>query len=257
MTNPVRMVEVTNFISLSALFSALPKYTLTVAALGGVVGTVSRSPDQAEYFRDTPVVLSAHPANGYVFQVWLDNVLDNPRTVIVTSNATLFAVFAQGQGTPPQITTTPQSRNVFVGGQATFTVAAQGSSPLTYQWQFMGTNIPGAVAPTLIISQVQTNHAGRYSVIVSNPVGTATADAVLNVIIPFKFESFSIQSDSQAHVLLSGETGARYQIERSEDLVGWQQVVVLTNTSGVAQFTDAVAPTFKQRFYRALLLPGR
>jgi hypothetical protein len=256
-TNPVRTVEITNLITLSALFSALPKFTLTAAALGGVGGTVSRNPDQVDYFRDTPVVVTAHPSNGYVFQVWLDNVLENPRTVIISSNTTLFAVFAQGQGTPPQITTTPRSTNVFVGGQANFTVAAQGSSPLTYQWRFKGTNVPGEVAPTLIISQVQTNQAGTYSVVVSNSVGTAIAEAVLSVITPFRFESFSIQSDSQVRLVLSGEIGIRYQIERSEDLAGWQEMVVLTNTGGVVQFTDPFVPTFKQRFYRALLLPSQ
>ena len=256
-TNPVRVVGVTNLIVLSPLFSALPKYTLTVAALGGLGGTVSRSPDQAEYFRDTPVIVSAYPANGYIFQVWLDNVLDNPRTVIMSSNMTLFAAFAQGQGTAPQITSAPQSTNVFVGGQAIFNVAAQGSSPLTYQWQFKGTNIPGAVAPKLIISQVQTNHAGTYTIKVSNSIDTATADAVLNVFTPFAFETISIQSDRRFQLMLSGDAGSRYQIDRSEDLTNWRQLTVVTNTTGLAQFAEPIVAGVGQRFYRALLLPSQ
>jgi hypothetical protein len=257
LTNPVRMVEVTNLITLSPLFSALPKYTLTVSALGGTGGTASRSPDQAEYFRDTPVVVSAHPANGYVFQVWLDNVLENPRTVIVTSNTTLFAAFAQGQGAPPQITTAPQSTNVFVGGQATFAVTATGSSPLTYQWQFKGTNVPGAVSPTLIIPQVQTNYAGTYTIIVSNSVNTATASAVLNVFTPFKFETIAIQSDSQVHLMLSGDPGSRYQMEQSNDLTYWQPLTVVTNTTGLVEFAEPIVEGRGHSFYRALLLPSQ
>ncbi len=172
----------------------------------------------------------------------------------MSSNTTLFAAFAQGQGRAPQITSAPQSTNAFLGGRAAFTVAAQGSSPLEYQWRFNGADIPGAVAPTLIISQVQTNAAGTYSVTVSNSLSTASADAVLKVIIPFKFESFSIQSDGQAHSVLSGETGTLYQIEQSEDLAGWQQTVVLTNTGGVVEFIEPVVPTLKQRFYRARMV---
>ena len=203
------------------------------------------------------MIVSAYPANGYIFQVWLDNVLDNPRTVIMSSNMTLFAAFAQGQGTAPQITSAPQSTNVFVGGQAIFNVAAQGSSPLTYQWQFKGTNIPGAVAPKLIISQVQTNHAGTYTIKVSNSIDTATADAVLNVFTPFTFETISIQSDRRFQLMLSGDAGSRYQIDRSEDLTNWRQLTVVTNTTGLAQFAEPIVAGVGQRFYRALLLPSQ
>src|SRR6185312_6399383 len=42
-------------------------------------------------------------------------------------------------GLPPFITNQPASQSVFVGGSATFGVAARGTAPLIYQWSFNGT----------------------------------------------------------------------------------------------------------------------
>ena len=52
--------------------------------------------------------------------------------------------------------------------------------PSTYQWQFNGTNLPGATNSTLALSNVTTNDSGSYRVTVSNAyeVVTATAAAV-------------------------------------------------------------------------------
>lgn len=80
------------------------------------------------------------------------------------------AGFAQAQ----TITQQPQSRTNAVGTTATFAVTVADVGPLTYRWQFDGTNltdggsISGAVSPNLIIANVQSNRIGIYSVIVSN-----------------------------------------------------------------------------------------
>src|SRR2546421_2558268 len=47
---------------------------------------------------------------------------------------------------PPAITTQPASETVSTGQTATFTVAATGTAPLSYQWQKNGTAIGGATA---------------------------------------------------------------------------------------------------------------
>src|SRR5438105_5041428 len=59
--------------------------------------------------------------------------------------------------TAPMITTQPSNVTVTVGSTATFTVAASGTAPLTYQWQKDGTAIMGATAasyttPTVTIT---------------------------------------------------------------------------------------------------------
>ena len=80
------------------------------------------------------------------------------------------------------IKTQPQSKTVAVGNTVAFAVAASGSQPLSYQWQFNGANIPPATGPSYTISNVQTTHAGNYTVVVSNAGGSVdSAVATLTV----------------------------------------------------------------------------
>ena len=67
-------------------------------------------------------------------------------------------------GVAPTITTQPQSQTVGVGANAVFSVMAAGTSPLSYQWQFNGTNISGAAASSLTLTNAQAAISGTYSV---------------------------------------------------------------------------------------------
>jgi len=79
----------------------------------------------------------------------------------------------------------PQPQTVIQGSNATFSVSATGDLPFTYQWRFNGTNLPGATANPLVLTGVQTNQAGNYSVVVSNAFGFATSsNALLTVRVP-------------------------------------------------------------------------
>lgn len=73
-----------------------------------------------------------------------------------------------------------------VGGQnVLLSVSALSPLPLTYQWRFSGTNLPGATNVTLAISNVQSNNAGAYTVSLSNAVqSVTTTNAILTVIYP-------------------------------------------------------------------------
>jgi plastocyanin len=89
---------------------------------------------------------------------------------------------AANTNTAPTVVAQPGSQTVQVGQNVTFSVTATGTSPLSYQWRFNGANIPNATATSLVLNNVQTNNAGNYSVIVSNPLGMATStDATLTV----------------------------------------------------------------------------
>ena len=82
----------------------------------------------------------------------------------------------------PAIITQPQSQTNYVGLNATFTVAVTGSQPLIYQWSFNGTNIVGAINPSLTLTNVQLNQAGSYSVGISNSIGmVVSSNALLTV----------------------------------------------------------------------------
>src|SRR5207237_7598568 len=69
----------------------------------------------------------------------------------------------------PEITLQPQSQAVVQGGNVTFSVAATGRAPLSYQWRLNGTDIAGATEPTLPLANVNSSRAGSYAVRVSGP----------------------------------------------------------------------------------------
>lgn len=95
----------------------------------------------------------------------------------VTSDAATLAVRSS-----PVILAPPTNRVVTAGGETTFLVAAAGTPPLTYQWRYSGTNLPGATSPSLTLTGIQLNRAGQYSVVVGNGHGTTTASALLQVL---------------------------------------------------------------------------
>src|SRR5450830_317359 len=81
----------------------------------------------------------------------------------------------------PQITLQPQSVSVTVGQSVTLQVQASGSN-LVYQWLRNGADIAGANASTLVFTAQATDEKARFSVRVSNEVGTVTsAEAALTL----------------------------------------------------------------------------
>src|SRR5208282_849413 len=76
------------------------------------------------------------------------------------------------------------SQTVAAGSSATFTVAAAGTAPLTYQWQFNGTNLYGATSTSLTLAGVQPANAGSYTVVVTNSVGSVTSAVAVLTVLP-------------------------------------------------------------------------
>jgi photosystem II stability/assembly factor-like uncharacterized protein len=84
---------------------------------------------------------------------------------------------------PLAIAAAPTNQTIALGGSAAFHVAAQGVPPLVYQWRFHGTNLPGANASSLLVTNVQAGNAGGYTVVVGDYSGSLTsAVATLSVI---------------------------------------------------------------------------
>src|SRR5208337_899887 len=87
--------------------------------------------------------------------------------------------------TGPTITMQPANQTVVVGGTANFSVTASGTSPLSYQWNFNGTNLSGATDTTLTLANVQLSQAGNYAVLVTNNYGSIlSSNAMLTVNLP-------------------------------------------------------------------------
>jgi hypothetical protein len=78
----------------------------------------------------------------------------------------------------PAITTQPASQTVIAGKTASFTVAASGTAPLTYQWSKNGAVISGAASSTYTTpGETATDNNAKFTVAVSNSAGSATSNA--------------------------------------------------------------------------------
>ena len=80
---------------------------------------------------------------------------------------------------PPLIVGQPTNQTVEVGGTGTFLVSVSGGLPLSYQWRFYGTNLPGQTDAILALPSVTTNQAGPYVVVVTNASGSVTSAVAL------------------------------------------------------------------------------
>ncbi|SIO66710.1 Glucose/arabinose dehydrogenase, beta-propeller fold [Singulisphaera sp. GP187] len=96
-------------------------------------------------------------------------------------------------GQAPAVTRDPTSVSAPLGGSATFSVAASGTAPLTYQWQRNGANIPGATGASYTIATVSAGDLGAsYRAVVINAFGSAVSQpAVLTADSPYARHLFT------------------------------------------------------------------
>ena len=103
-------------------------------------------------------------------------MITNASGSVTSANATLTANY------PPSIVTQPvASQTVLEGGNATISVVASGTAPLTYQWwKWLDSNsswwaIPETDSATYSITNANATHSGTYAVGVNNPYGAVTS----------------------------------------------------------------------------------
>ena len=73
--------------------------------------------------------------------------------------------------------------------------------------------------------------------------------------IPPTLEAIQRLADGQFLLRLHGETGLKYAVEASLDLLHWIEVKTLPTTDGTADFLDGAATNLTARFYRARQTP--
>ncbi|MDB6120323.1 MAG: hypothetical protein JWO08_4104, partial [Verrucomicrobiaceae bacterium] len=103
------------------------------------------------------------------------------RLLIASNDAdeALFTIKLTGLGQlAPHITSQPLPKTVNPNTTVTFTVAATGTLPLSYQWRKDTMDIPGATSASYTIAHALESDQGGYSVVVTNPAGTATSNTV-------------------------------------------------------------------------------
>lgn len=121
----------------------------------------------------------------------------------ITSAVTTLTV--TGISVPPEITTQPQSQVINLGSNTTFSVVASGTAPLKYQWRFFGTNLSGATNSSFIRTNTQLNHAGDYTVVVTNSTGSVTsAVATLSVGFADNFDNYATPSIVTSAAITNG-----------------------------------------------------
>lgn len=119
-TATIRTITVNADATYTAYFEAVTQYfTITVLSADETMGTASGS---GAYQQGTTATISAQPHPGYQFARWNDGVTDNPRTLVVTADATYIANFTTTQDigqTEPDIHLTPLPGNTIriIGAQ--------------------------------------------------------------------------------------------------------------------------------------------
>ena len=91
-TDNPRTIEVNGNATYTANFTVAQNYTITVESDNPLGGTVYGS---GSYAVGTTVNIGAMANSGYHFTGWQDGNMDNPRTIVVTGDATYTASFAQ------------------------------------------------------------------------------------------------------------------------------------------------------------------
>lgn len=165
---------------------------------------------------------------------------------------TSFAeVISSNSVSAPTILMQPESQTVFAGTTASFSVAANGSAPLHYQWQFNATNLPNATNAALSLTNVTSANAGNYLVIVSNNINSVTSDVVTLTVAAQALPALSILtynvkgngttnwSTNTAQVQAIG----RQMIFLNADIITFNEIPY-TNTSEMTNFVKAFLPGY-------------
>lgn len=121
-----------------------------------------------------------------------------------TSNSSLKKIIYTSNGSAPVITSHPVSLTVQVGQVASFSVAASGAMPFSYQWKKGTTNV--GTNATFVISSATTADAGTYNVVVTNSVGDATSNnAILTVVQPNESPTAQINIPTEDNTFGGGQ----------------------------------------------------
>lgn len=154
-------------------FRATQAGTFTVAATGTPTPTYALS-GQPSWLSINPTtgVMTGTPPESAVGQVAFSVLANNGGT---TTQA--FTLVVEPGIVPPAIQTQPAAVAVNPGQSASFTVAAQGTAPLTYQWFKNGGAINGATAATYTIANAQSGNTGSYTVRITNAAGSTLSNA--------------------------------------------------------------------------------
>jgi sugar lactone lactonase YvrE len=219
----------------------------TVAGLAGVSGSAGGLGTDARF---------TYPAAIAMNSAGLLGVADTANNTICLSQ------FVTNAG--PVIFFQPQDQYTTVGGNATFTVAAAGAMPLSYQWSLNLVPIPGATGSSYTRVNAQAGDFGSYSVSIANAVGSVTSSNALLAlsgpplitqqpqpegVVAGQTASFAVVASgspplsyqwSLNGVAVAGATAPSYTLAAAWPSNAGPYSVVVSNSAGVALSTEAL-----------------
>ncbi len=176
-------VTVTDALPASVTFLSASVSQGTWATNGGSLFTCALGNINANGSATVSIVVRPNSAGSISNTATVSSSISDPNI----ANNTAIAVTAANVA-PPTITQPPQPQNVCPGATATFTVAAAGAGPLSYQWQTNNINLTngghygGVTTSNLIVSGADSTVLGNYRCVVSNQGGsTPSSTAALTI----------------------------------------------------------------------------
>ncbi len=159
--------------------------TTIVAYLDGVAFTAP--PYSSTFTFNNPVSIGAlGGTEGSSFYGLIDELSVYDRALSGDEIQGIYQAAVTGKCAPPEpvITTQPMDQTNSANKNVTLSVGAYSILPLSYQWYFNTTNIPGATNSSLTLTNVQSGQAGPYTVLVSNPTNSVLSRAAMLTVIP-------------------------------------------------------------------------
>ena len=139
-TDNPRTITVTQDVTFTAEFETI-YYTITALSNDEAMGSVEGS--DSNYTFNSYAMLTAFPAQGFLFVQWNDGNIDNPRAVTVTEDATFIAEFAMDiENTYYQISVTANDNSLgtvmgdgsYLHGTTATLIAIPGFGAYFVQW---------------------------------------------------------------------------------------------------------------------------
>ncbi|MFR8711145.1 MAG: S-layer homology domain-containing protein [Anaerotignum lactatifermentans] len=175
--------------------------------------------------------------------------LTNNGTIVNTGGALNGEPSGTGRiETTPTITVQPTSQTVTEGETATFTVKANGTEPLSYQWQqgtdkgSSWTNIDSATSDTYTTGKTTMDMNGtQYRCVVENIVKKVTSDAATLTVTAIPTYTITVQTDGHGtasassttatagkQITLTATSNSGYRFARWEVVLG--DITITNNT---------------------------
>jgi hypothetical protein len=163
---------------------------------------------------------------------------------------------------PPVAWSLSADQRVPPGGSATLAVNANGPpSDTLYFWRLNSGLVSVGTSSTLVLNNVQSSHAGTYSVIVSNFAGMTTQTvATITVASPIQISGSLFWTNNARVFRLTGPTGQGFVIEAAPTLTNtgpslWVKLHTNTSQPAPINFFDFASTNLSRRFYRVVPWP--